>query len=45
MESSDAPEDLPIDTKVRSVRPTDHDRKLSDGGGLFLLIKLTGGKL
>ena len=39
------PENLLTDLKVRSAKPTDRDWKLSDGGGLFLLIKPTGGKL
>ncbi|QFT20982.1 Prophage CP4-57 integrase [Pseudomonas sp. THAF187a] len=39
------PENLLTDAKIKSVKPTDRDWKLSDGGGLFLLIKLTGGKL
>ncbi|WP_445936073.1 Arm DNA-binding domain-containing protein [Pigmentiphaga sp. YJ18] len=44
MESNDA-ENLLTDTKVRSAKSTDRDWKLSDGGGLFLLVKPTGGKL
>ncbi|USP48539.1 Arm DNA-binding domain-containing protein [Alcaligenes faecalis] len=39
------PENLLTDTKVRSAKSTDRDWKLSDGGGLFLLVKPTGGKL
>ncbi|WPL79187.1 Arm DNA-binding domain-containing protein [Bordetella hinzii] len=39
------PENLLTDLKVRSAKPTDRDWKLSDGGGLFLLVKPTGGKL
>src|SRR3546814_7104079 len=39
------PENLLTDTKVRSAKPTDRDWKLSDGGGLFLLVKSAGGKL
>lgn len=39
------PENLLTDLKVRSSKSTDRDGKLSDGGGLFLLVKLTGGKL
>lgn len=38
------PENLLTDAKVKSVKPTDRDWKLSDGG-LFLLVKPTGGKL
>ncbi|WP_454688461.1 integrase arm-type DNA-binding domain-containing protein [Achromobacter aloeverae] len=39
------PENLFTDAKVRSAKSTDRDWKLSDGGGLFLLVKPTGGKL
>lgn len=39
------PENLLTDAKVKAVRPTDRNWKLSDGGGLFLLVKPTGGKL
>lgn len=39
------PENLLTDLKVRSAKPTDRDWKLSDGGGLSLLVKPTGGKL
>ena len=39
------PENLLTDAKVKSVKPADRDWKLSDGGGLFLLVKPTGGKL
>jgi hypothetical protein len=39
------PENLLTDAKVRSAKSTDRDWKLSDGGGLFLLVKPTGGKL
>lgn len=39
------PENLLTDLKLRSAKPTDRDYKLSDGGGLFLLVKPTGGKL
>lgn len=39
------PENLLTDAKIRSAKPTDRDWKLSDGGGLFLLVKPTGGKL
>ena len=43
VESNDARK--PTDLKVRSAKSTDRDWKLSDGGGLFLLVKPTGGKL
>lgn len=33
------------DTKVRTVKPTAKPQKLFDGGGLFLLVTPTGGKL
>jgi len=33
------------DTKVKGVKPTDSEIKLYDGGGLFLSITPTGGKL
>ncbi|WP_174913531.1 tyrosine-type recombinase/integrase [Burkholderia diffusa] len=39
------PENLLTDAEIKSVKPADRDRKLSDGGGLFLLVKPTGGKL
>lgn len=39
------PENLLTDAKVRSAKPTDRDWKLSDGGGLFLLIAPNCGKL
>ena len=39
------PENLLTDLKIRSAKSTDRDWKLSDGGGLFLLVKPTGGKL
>ena len=39
------PENLLTDLKVRSAKSTDRDWTLSDGGGLFLLVKPTGGKL
>lgn len=39
------PENLLTDTKIKSVKSIDREWKLSDGGGLFLLIKPTGGKL
>ena len=37
---------IPIsDVKVRSARPREKDYKLADGGGLYLLVSSTGGKL
>lgn len=39
------PENLLTDAKIRSAKSTDRDWKPSDGGGLFLLVKPTGGKL
>lgn len=33
------------DTKIRTTKPTDKPIKLFDGGGLFLLVTPTGGKL
>jgi integrase len=33
------------DTKIRSTKPADKPYKLADGGGLYLLINPTGGKL
>jgi integrase len=33
------------DTKVRTTKPTEKPQKLFDGGGLFLLVSPTGGKL
>ncbi len=33
------------DTAVRKARPTDRPFKLADGGGLYLLVTPTGGKL
>jgi len=33
------------DTKVRTIKPTEKPKKLFDGGGLFLLVTPTGGKL
>jgi len=33
------------DINIKKVKPGDKVRKLSDGGGLFLQIELTGGKL
>jgi integrase len=32
------------DTSVKSVKPKDKEYKLSDGGGLYLLVKPNGGK-
>jgi Arm DNA-binding domain len=39
------PENLLTDAKLKSVQPADRDWKLSEVGGLFLLVKSTGGKL
>ena len=33
------------DVKVRNARPKEKDYKLADGGGLYLLVSSTGGKL
>ncbi|MDA8418083.1 MAG: integrase arm-type DNA-binding domain-containing protein [Desulfobacteraceae bacterium] len=33
------------DTKVRRIKPAEKPKKLFDGGGLFLLVTPTGGKL
>lgn len=33
------------DIKVRTIKPTEKSQKLFDGGGLFLLVTPTGGKL
>ncbi|MBA3013563.1 MAG: tyrosine-type recombinase/integrase [Proteobacteria bacterium] len=33
------------DTKVRTIKPAEKPQKLFDGGGLFLLVTPTGGKL
>ena len=33
------------DTKVRTIKPAGKPQKLFDGGGLFLLVTPTGGKL
>jgi len=33
------------DTKVRTIKPTEKPQKYFDGGGLFLLVTPTGGKL
>jgi hypothetical protein len=38
-------ENLLTDAKARAGKSTDRDWKLSDGGGWFLLVKLTGGRL
>jgi len=38
------PQNLLTEAKIKSVKPTDLDWKLSDGGGLFLLVKPTGSK-
>jgi hypothetical protein len=32
------------DTAIPNAKPTDKQQKLFDGGGLFVLIKPTGGK-
>ena len=32
------------DAKIKTAKPTDKNQKLSDGQGLFLLIKPSGGK-
>lgn len=39
------PKDLLTDAKLRAVKPADHAYKLSDGGGLFLLVQASGSKL
>lgn len=39
------PKDLLSDAKVRTAKPAANRYKLSDGGGLFLLIQPTGSKL
>lgn len=39
------PKDLLTDAKLRAVKPTEKPYKLSDGGGLFLLVQPSGGKL
>ncbi len=44
VESNDARESTHR-RKIRSAKSTDQDWKLSDGGGLFLLVKPIGGKL
>ncbi|OGQ95526.1 MAG: integrase [Deltaproteobacteria bacterium RIFOXYD12_FULL_57_12] len=33
------------DTKIRTIKPAEKPQKLFDGGGLFLLVTPTGGKL
>ena len=33
------------DTKLRTIKPAEKPKKLFDGGGLFLLVTPTGGKL
>ena len=33
------------DAKVRTIKPAEKPQKLFDGGGLFLLVTPTGGKL
>ncbi|AJE03432.1 tyrosine-type recombinase/integrase [Geobacter pickeringii] len=33
------------DVQVRTAKPKDKDYKLADGGGLYLLVTVTGGKL
>ena len=33
------------DTKIRAIKPTEKPQKFFDGGGLFLLVTPTGGKL
>jgi integrase len=38
------PQNLLTDAKVRNAKPSTKPRKLSDGGGLFLLVKPTGVK-
>ena len=47
MEKSPMPKRIaPLtDTKVRRIKATEKPRKLFDGGGLFLLVTPTGGKL
>lgn len=39
------PKDLLTDAKLRAVKPADQAFKLSDGGGLFLLVQSSGSKL
>lgn len=38
------PENLLTDAKIKSIKPTNREWTLSDGGGLFLLVKPAGGK-
>ena len=47
MEESSMPKRIVslTDTKVRMTKATEKPRKLFDGGGLFLLVTPTGGKL
>ena len=33
------------DAKARTIKPAEKPQKLFDGGGLFLLVTPTGGKL
>lgn len=33
------------DTACKNAKPTEKARKMADGGGLFLLVQPTGGKL
>jgi hypothetical protein len=33
------------DTRVRNLKPTDNPYKISDGGGLFLLVTTEGSRL
>lgn len=39
------PKDLLSDAKIRTAKPDAKPYKLSDGGGLFLLIQPSGSKL
>ncbi|HXK55356.1 MAG TPA: Arm DNA-binding domain-containing protein, partial [Gammaproteobacteria bacterium] len=39
------PKDLLTELKVRAAKPESRSYKLSDGGGLFLLVKPNGSKL
>lgn len=32
-------------TSIRNIKPTDKAQKLFDGGGLFLFVSTSGGKL
>ena len=36
--------ELLTDVTVRNAKPTDKDKRLNDGGGLYLLIKPNGAK-